>query len=286
MRIICLAIIIFITFPALSVAQSPDELFSWLPEINNWKKKDTKEIFNPDNLFDRINGAAPLFLENGFQEMTTCDYINGDDYITIQAYRHATPEDAFGMYASERSFDLTFYKIGGEAHGDNSSIYFFAGSVYVKIRGSSSSDETGDAIRKIAEAFASKIAPLGATYPKIISTFPDKNKIPNSEAYITSNYIGHEFLKKVFVSKYKEDNIEYQLFVVDAGNSGAAKEILSKYINFTKQTIELNEGIILIKDRYNGDIPCLWKGQYIIGIFNEDGKAISNAENIISNIAL
>lgn len=266
------------------MAQSPDEIFSWFPDIEEWNKPESKEVFNPDNLFDRINGAAPLFIENGFQEMTTCDYTKGDDYITIQVYRHATPEDAFGMYASERSLDLVFYKIGGEAHGDNSSLFFFAGPGYVKIRSSASNNETGEAICKIGETLATNLAP-DAEYPPIIKAFPEENKIPHTEAYITSNYIGHEFLNKVFICQYT-NGITYQLFVIDAGSSDAAREILHKYFTFTKQPLEFSEGELLIKDRYNGDIPCLWKGQYLIGIFNENGETVPDAENILKSIVL
>jgi hypothetical protein len=70
---------------------------------------------------------------NNFREMTSVDYKKGDDYITIQAYRHATPEDAFGMYASERSAELTYLpRVGGEAQGDDENLFFFAGTIYVK----------------------------------------------------------------------------------------------------------------------------------------------------------
>lgn len=277
-------LIAFFVLPVLVMAQSPDEIESWLPEVNEWKKPDTKEVFSPDNLFDRINGAAPLFIENGFQEMTACDYTKGDDYITLQIYRHATPEDAFGMYASERSPDLTFYPIGGEAHGDDGSLFFFAGSVYVKIRSSISAPETGETMRQIAEALVRNIAPE-ATYPPIINAFPPENRIPHTEAYITSNYIGHEFLNKVFVCQYNE-GITYQLFVIDAGSRDAAKDILTKYCSFTKQPIEINEGELLIKDRYNGDIPFLWKGQYLMGVFNEKGDPVPNAEKILKSVQL
>jgi hypothetical protein len=84
-------------------AQTSEQLKSWLPNVDGWELFPETEVFNPDNLFDRINGAAPLFIENNFREMTSMEYKKGDDYITIQAYRHASPEDAFGMYASERS---------------------------------------------------------------------------------------------------------------------------------------------------------------------------------------
>ena len=279
MKIIYL-LTVFLAFPVISTAQTPDEIFSWLPDVKEWKKQESKEVFNSENLFDRINGAAPLFIENGFQEMTTCDYTKGDDYITIQVYRHATPEDAFGMYSSERSTDLTFYNIGGEAHGNNNSFFFFAGSLYVKIRCSANNDEIGDALQIISGALAKK-ADSDASYPKIIKSFPEENKIPYTEAYITSNYIGHEFLNKVFICNYNKENIEYQLFVIDSGSSEATKEILKKYFTFSKQPLEFNEGELLITDRYNGDIPCLWNGRYLIGIFNEKGETISGASDIL-----
>ena len=283
MKILRLLIFLF-TLPVVSAAQTSDDIFSWLPELKEWKQPVTKEVFNPDNLFDRINGAAPLFIENGFQEMTTFDYTKGDDYITIQVYRHATPEDAFGMYSSERSSDFTFYKIGGEAHGDNGSFYFFSGSLYVKIRSSASNNDTGEAIRAISEALAAKADP-NASYPAIIKTFPENDKIPYSEAYITANYIGHEFLNKVFVCKYNKNGVEYQLFTIDAGSVEAAKEILKKYFTFSKQPLEFSEGDLIVKDRYNGDIPLLWKGKYLIGIFNEKGETISGAKDILNSLS-
>lgn len=89
-------LLLFLLPAGLLSAQTPAELKSWLPAVDGWTVSDEVEVFGPDNLFDRINGAAPLFLENNFREMTSMEYKKGTDYITIQAYRHATPEDAFG----------------------------------------------------------------------------------------------------------------------------------------------------------------------------------------------
>jgi hypothetical protein len=282
--ICCIAGILFVS-SVFMTAQTPDEICSWLPEVNGWEKPAAKEVFNPDNLFDRINGAAPLFIENGFREMTTCDYTKGEDYITVQIYRHATPEDAFGMYSSERSSDLTFYETGGEAHGDNGSMFFFAGPLYVKIRSSSSDEETGNAIRLISKTLADNANP-DSDYPSMIKVFPKEYKIPYTEAYITSNYIGHEFLNRVYVCRYNKKGTTYQLFVIDAGSNNAAKETLNKYFTFTKQPLDFTEGQLLIKDRYNGDMPCLWKGKYLIGIYNENGEIIPDAEAILNAVSI
>lgn len=261
-------------------SQSSMELRSYLPEIEGWTIDKKIETFDENNLFDRINGSAPLFIENNFREMTSMEYTRGDDYITIQAYRHASPEDAFGMYASERSTATNFLPIGGEAHGYDDALYFFAGNIYVKINASESGTETAQILQKIGKGFANNIDPE-AGYPEIFNFFPTERKIPHKESYTTSSYIGHPFLKGVYSAVYDKSGKEFQLFILDAGTKEKAKDILTEYFTFTKQDKEFKEGSLLIKDRYNGDIPCIWKGQYITGIFNESGEDMNEEELLI-----
>ena len=256
--------------------QTPTELQANLPNVAGWEISPEIEIFNRDNLYGRINGAAPLFFENNFQEMTSLVYTNGDDYITIQAYRHTAPEDAFGMYTSERSSDMTYYQgIGGEAQGDEYGLFFFSGSIYVKMMANNESESIGQAMQEIAKGFAAKID-ANAGYPSIFNAFPKADLIPNTNSYISSNYIGHEFLKPVFISDYTFAGKKMQAFVLDAKTKENAKEILNTYFNFTKQKEDFVEGNLMIKDRYNGNIPAVWKGQYIIGAFNDSGNDFPN----------
>ncbi|MDR1880726.1 MAG: hypothetical protein LBQ78_07305 [Tannerellaceae bacterium] len=276
------AVLLFLFATQWLTAQTPEQLKSWLPGVQGWTIEEAVEIFNPDNLFDRINGAAPLFIENNFREMTSLEYRRGEDYITIQAYRHATPEDAFGMYASERS-SLKQLPIGGEAQGDEKNLYFFAGCIYVKMWSNSDAD-VEQTLQAIAKGLAAGIDP-DAGYPPVAGLFPEKGQAPYSTTYITSNYIGHEFLRSVYVAKYERSGQEFQLFVVDAKTKEGAKSVLDQYFTFTGQPLEYSEGELLVKDRYNGDIPMLWKGQYLIGVFNEKGEIVTDADALIRELA-
>jgi hypothetical protein len=264
-------------------AQTPEQLKSWLVPVPGWNLPQETEVFNPDNLYDRINGAAPLFLENNFREMTSLEYQKDGNYITIQAYRHATPEDAFGMYASERSAELTHFDIGGEAQGDAKNLFFFAGNIYVKMW-SNSPDDVEQILHAIGKGLADRIDPA-AGYPAIVKSFPEKGKAPYSEAYITSGYIGHEFLKSVYVAGYEQSGQSFQLFVVDAQSKEGVKKVLTSYFTFAKQPLTFEEGALLIKDRYNGDISSLWKGRYFIGAYSENGEAIPGADVLLKELA-
>ncbi len=278
MKHIYLMIACWITFlPASS--QTPEQLKSWLPQIDGWTLSDKVEVFTPDNLFDRINGSAPLFLENNFREMTAMEYTNGDDYITIQAYRHGSPEDTFGMYASERSPEMNFFPFGAEAQGDDTNIYFFAGNMYVKMW-ANGTGEMGDVMKKIADDFAKNIEPNPA-YPVLIQKLPQEGKQPRSETYITSNYIGHNFLNGVYTANYELNGQSFQAFIIDAKTVEDARKMLSAYFDFTKQPQDFEQGKLIINDRYNGNIPVFWNGQYIIGVFSESGKDIDGANEFL-----
>jgi hypothetical protein len=269
---IALAVTMFLALPSFS--QTPQQIYTALPQVEGWKLSPDMEIFNRDNLYERIDGAAPLFLENNFQEMTTTTYTSNSDsnnYITIQVYRHATPVDAFGMYASERSQDMEFYSgIGGEAQGDGYGLFFFVGPIYVKMSASNEGENISAAMKTIASGLAGKTGYDGA-YPTIINAFPQEGAIPHSAAYVTQNYIGHEFLKPVYTVNYELFGRKFQAFVIDAKTTENAKQILSDYFKFTKQNEPFSEGNLLIKDRYNGSIPVVWKGHYLIGAFDEKG---------------
>ena len=215
--------------------------------------------------------------------MTSMEYKKGADYITIQAYRHATPEDAFGMYSSERSSDLAFLPIGGEAQGDKTNLYFFAGNMYLKIWSNVSGDVSAE-LQSIGKGLAEKIDATAA-YPLVVRLFPEEGKIPYSVSYITSNFIGHEFLRSVYTARYERGGQSFLLFILDGGTPEGVKDVLTQYMAFTKQPQEVQEGELLIKDRYNGDIPSLWKGRYLIGIFNENGDTITGGNELLNELA-
>ena len=260
-------------------AQTPQELISYLPPINGWQLSASPEVFNPENLYDRINGGADAFLACNFVEMTTVNYTknNSEYYITLQMYRHASPADAFCIYSAERSADSEFLNIGTEGYREPAVLYFLSGSVYVKMQTHDKSEETAAVMEKIARHLAEKIDASPA-FPALSTIFPKENKEPYSEVHILQSFIGHRFLHSAYRATYKKDGKEYYLFVMDGSTKEGALKMLNDYLNFTKQQITPKEGEMLtITDRYNGDVLLQWQGQYLLGVLNDEGATIDVA---------
>ena len=284
-----ITIVLFVAFTLaqLTVAQTPDELKAKLPPIEGWSIIDETEVYHPDNLYDKINGAAPGFILFDFKELTVLEYnknMPDDDddlppYISIQVYRHATPNDAFGIYASERPNETNFISTGAEGYQEGAMLNFFVDNLYVKIESPYTDDEVIQAVGHIAQEFGRQMN-AAPSLPSQLQYFPAENKITHSELYIPSGFLGHEFLTNAFTANYIVSGKKYQLFIIDAGSAEQAKTILNRYMQFTRQELTLQEGRLTIKDRFNGDLECQWKGQYIWGIVN-DSNAPINAGDVL-----
>jgi hypothetical protein len=95
--------------------------------------------------------------------------------VIVEAYRHGTPRDAFGIYSQERRREGNFLEIGAQGYIDNHILNFVYGSYYVKIN----SFETGADDREILQAVAKRVAEsLGekGSLPAILSAFPPEGK--------------------------------------------------------------------------------------------------------------
>lgn len=243
--------------------------------INGWEIADELEVFNRENLFDRINGAAPLFLENNVHEMYQAGLDKGEEHMAVQVYVHYCSQDAFGMYAAERSSDMTFYDdIGVEAQGDDYGLYFVIGRFYVKIMSSDGSEDAQKTMQDIGllltDMYVKHYGEAG--YPEEFEYFPLEGEQAYSKAYTTTNYIGHDFLKAVYTANYEYRGRQFQTYLIDGFTPQGARSILEKYMAFTGQKVELTEGRLQIRDRYNGYMPVIWTGRYIVGAFDPEGR--------------
>ena len=68
-------------------------------------------------------------------------------------------------------------------------------------------------------------------------------------------------------------------------SAGDAKEILEKWFKFNGKPAKFKEGMITVDDKFNGDIPVFWKGNYLVGIFSEKGSVMPGAATLLRDIA-
>jgi len=183
----------------------------------------------------------------------------------VEAYRHRTEEDAFGIYSQERLPEGNFLSIGAEGYIDPHILNFVTGRYYVKIN----SFNTGAEDHEVLQAFAKKMADGSGEkggLPSLLSAFPAEEKKSHSEKYITRNFLGYPFLHSAFTADYESAGRKFKLFLIDAIKADESKNIIQQYLRQIKNPEKgFNEGRYTLADPHHGTVDLYWKGRYIWG---------------------
>jgi len=254
-----------------------DDHNRFFTEIEGWEKPAEVDVYSPDNLFDIINGAADVFLAYDFQNLYWGEYTSKEDidiYIILEIYRQGDPVNAFGVYSQERPRTPQLTDIGVQGYKLPGILHFFAGDSYVKIRSHDRSEETAAAMEKLARHVSVQLDP-DPSFPVDQSTLPEEGKVSFSDQFINTNFLGHPFLSRAFVSTYEVDGERFNLFIIENDNPDRCREMLSDYYQFSGQEdVELNQGVHTLNDRWNGQVGIVWKGSRLYGYYNLENKEL------------
>jgi len=271
----------FCLFPPTAASQASSSLF---PEMPGWKKPDAIQVFNPDNLYDYINGAADLYLTYDFKELQVVEYVRDDKAsVIIEIYRHGSPTNAFGIYSQERLTNADFLDIGSQGYYEEKILNFFGGSHYVKISSSNTAKDDRDILVRFAKSTDEKLGG-GKGFPALLEAFPEEGKIKNAEKFIGKNFLGYSFFPSAFIADYQIAGQKFKLFLMVGASPEDCRARLQRYFQQLKRPPDnIAEGRYEISDPYHGNFELFWKGKYVGGILNLPpsplrGKYLSSLE--------
>ena len=251
---------------------SPEELF---PEFRNWNLKIDKTVYVPENLWELIDGAAEAYLAYDFQDLHIGEYTNDqNEIIRAELYRHGDPENAFGIYSSERMADYQFITVGIEGYTSFGVLNFFTGNYYVKIIRSGAEKSDDSLLVEFAGEIEKKLNQENK-WPDILSFLPEENRMPKSEGYTNKNFLGYSFLHSAFTAGYQIDDRELRLFIIELNDEDEARLALDKYF----KTIRFDgsgtrEEDYIVEDPYNGKIGIGIKDHFLFGVYNMDDEQL------------
>ncbi len=274
---LCLGLVLSLNF-----ASAGDEVS--FPKIKGWKLDVSSMVYTPDNLWDLINGAAESYISYDFVDLHLADYRNkAGTEIHTGIYRHSSPENAFGIYSSERSPEYNYLPVGIQGYTEKGILNFFTGHFYIKLYSTGSGEDIQESLKLIAETISGHLEQKNE-WPGLLSVFPPEGKLKNQDRYTRENFIGLNFLHSAFTAEYEAG---YKLFVISGKDMSDILEMVYAYLKFTKQDIDPEkETAFTIKDKYNGDIPVVLSGSYMAGIIDgsDSPEARKKLDALVENL--
>jgi hypothetical protein len=257
---------IILSFSLLFVAMGAFSQDISFPDLPGYKRSTEFQVFNPDNLWDYINGAAETYLAYGFVDLHIAEYKKGKSVIKAEVYRHKDHLLAFGIYSTERSSSFSYQKIGAQGYTSDGVENFYKGNYYIKIRTFSKNEKVQQSVSDLAKRI-DQLLEGKSDMPAALSVFPAQGKVTNEEMYINESVLGHKFLNGAFKANYQVGPDNFSIFIFDCKSSDDLLKSVSTWLTSAGiDAAESGEGKYVISDGYNGNIFIAWKDTRIVAI--------------------
>jgi hypothetical protein len=251
-------------------------LSTYFPDIEGFTAKGSPAIYDPDNLYNIIDGAADVYLDFEFRELATQTYEkNEDESLIIEIYRHENPDYGFGIYSHERVYGVSnFVDVGTQGYYEEGILNFFKGSYYVKMRAYGMENEES-ALLDIARSIDAKL-PGENSFPEEINELPFQNRTFNRERFVPRDFLGYPFFKMAFSASYFAPHLpmgSFTFFILRGESADDCRNMLMEYRRFLElPEEEIREGRHTFDDPYYGTMAMLWEGNRIKGMYGIDDE--------------
>jgi len=154
-------------------SQAKKDLGSLLPrEIQGWKAEEKDRSYDPQTIFDYIDGAGEVYRSYNFRELLVRRFKKeGKPGIFIDFFDMASSRDAFGVFTHDLEGEEAGIGQGSTYKGGLLS--FWKGPYFVSIYAEEETKETKEVLLQMGEAVAAAIKEQGEK-PDLIAFLPEE----------------------------------------------------------------------------------------------------------------
>jgi hypothetical protein len=234
------------------------------------------EFYTPETLYQYMDGGADVYVLYELEAMMHQEFHAGQADVTVDIFDMGADENAFGIYASERSPEYEFISMGAEGYRNQGILNFLQGRYYVKLAGFGNGADA--ALERFAHAISSQIGG-SAALPPLLLRLPQNGRKPHSEQYLLKDPLGNAFLAPAYLAKYSIDGKESTLLVSVAPDADEARERMRKLAGHFRSSgecrpaPELGEGAIRAANSFEGNALARAEGHYVVVLFSSAAGA-------------
>jgi hypothetical protein len=145
------------------------------------------ETYTAENLYEKINGKAPLYTESGFEKLFTQRFASRDRenlWMELFVYDMANIRNAFSVYSTQKraGVEMLSFAYPRFHYKTGNGLYFVHGKYYVELVGSSKSTKLLGAMVEVTQKISSTLPADGNTgaFEAKMALFPKGNIVPGS----------------------------------------------------------------------------------------------------------
>lgn len=229
-------------------------------------------FYTADNLYEKINGKAPLYFESGFEKLFTRRLISRsqeDLWMELFVYDMGTAKNAFSVYSVQKRSDAETLPEMRFAYKTANTLYLAAGRYYVEMVGSAASDILAAAMLELAEKINENPA-VGDTAVPELELFGKEGLTADSIKLHPAGVFGFDGLSDTFTAQYRLDTETVTAFFSKRASSREALQLARQYYQFLLDNggrdILAEEPDIKMVDFYGTIEIIRHKGAFVFGV--------------------
>jgi hypothetical protein len=205
-------------------------------KLDGLKPMGDTEFYNADNLFEKIDGRAPAYLNFNVQGLRCRSFSvlgTAGSFVDVYEYRFNSPVNAFGMFSLERDPKGELLAFAPDGYLSGMGFFFRQGPRYIQVMASDQNPKTLGLARAIAEDRAKNL-PADDTGLDARRRLPVTGLDLASVQFVQENAQGQAFLKNVFQASYDFAGKKLPFFVMVTTPADATAAWKS-YLDFAGQ---------------------------------------------------
>jgi hypothetical protein len=236
------------------------------PNIKDWKLNLVREVYDSNDLWTILGKKAEYFIGCGFNELRLAEYTKKDGKtIAVALFSFEDISGACGVYMHERDPDAEIQNIGTQGTYIRGELNFLAGKYFAKLKDNGKIASEKEELSEIAIQIINHLSPE-CRWPDPVTLLPLINRISNTEEYAPVNFLGYNFLNRVFSAKYYMNN-PVTLFLLSRDTHEEAQVLLDRYLGiFREDKVTKTEDFYQVTDLFNGTVLMLVKSDFLIGV--------------------
>ena len=177
--------------PTVEVLPAPDTALPPADVVAGWSLAEEHRTYDPDTLYDFMNGAADLYFTYGFELLAVGKYEHGEGgQIRVEIYRTATDADAFGLFTYNSFGETIDLGVDGRWESGAGVVFWQRRSLVQVIAREQVEDTTLQAFgRAVADAL-----PAGGARPDVVAALPGDGQQQGSVRFFREQMAFENFL--------------------------------------------------------------------------------------------
>jgi hypothetical protein len=252
------------------------------------------ESFGSENLSDKIDGKAELYLSAGFLSLTSQRFAIKDEpntWMEAFIYHMGSPKGSYAVYSLQKRSEAGELELGDYGYQTENALYFVHGPYYLEIVSSVAQETMTDLMLSFARNFLSKTS-VESNELNELDLFPEKNLIRESISLIPSNGFGFEQFDSIFTAHYMAGDTEVTAFLSRRKNKEEATSLVEAYTSFlltyggTESKLALNipgARLVEIMDTYE---LVFSRGSILAGVHGAENRKAAEEIALMLNQSL